>query len=150
MLTGLKIEPATMDDLDAVQALEELVFEGDRLSRRSLRDFIRSPRVVLLVARLDREIAGYALVAFRKGSVLARLYSIATNPMSGRRGVGRALLIACENVARARDAERLRLEVREDNEAAIRLYEKHGYRRFGEYEDYYEDGAGAIRYDKAL
>ncbi|RFB81595.1 GNAT family N-acetyltransferase [Methylovirgula sp. 4M-Z18] len=144
------MEPATLQDLDALHALEELVFDGDRLSRRSLRDFIRSPRVALLVASLGSEFAGYALVAFRKGSVKARLYSIATNPNIGRRGVGRALLIACENVARARHMQRLRLEVREDNAAAIRLYEKQGYRRFGDYEDYYEDGASAIRYDKAL
>ena len=42
------------------------------------------------------------------------------------------------------------LEVRYDNAPAIALYEKCGFRQFGEHEDYYEDGATALRYKKAL
>ena len=44
----------------------------------------------------------------------------------------------------------LRLEVRKDNAPAIALYEARGYRPFGEYPDYYADGAAALRMEKRL
>ncbi len=44
----------------------------------------------------------------------------------------------------------LRLEVREDNSRAIRIYEKSGYRKIGREPGYYEDGATALRYEKTL
>jgi [ribosomal protein S18]-alanine N-acetyltransferase len=40
--------------------------------------------------------------------------------------------------------------VRTDNPAAQSLYARRGYRRFGRREGYYEDGAAALRYEKAL
>ncbi len=45
---------------------------------------------------------------------------------------------------------RLTLEVRYDNAHAIALYEKLGFRQFGEHEDYYADGATALRYTKTV
>jgi ribosomal-protein-alanine N-acetyltransferase len=44
----------------------------------------------------------------------------------------------------------MRLEVRQDNSAAIRLYERLGYRRFAARQGYYEDGEDAWRYEKKL
>jgi hypothetical protein len=44
----------------------------------------------------------------------------------------------------------LRLEVREDNVRAIRLYEQNGYRRIGCEPDYYEDGMTALALRKDL
>lgn len=44
----------------------------------------------------------------------------------------------------------VRLEVRRDNEAAIHLYTRSGYRRFGSIEDYYEDHGTALRFEKRL
>ena len=144
------IRPARDSDLDAIVALEAAVFSGDRLSRRSLRAFIRSPRRPLIVARCDGELAGYALVALREGSRIARLYSIAVQPSFGRRGIGRALLRACEIYAQRHGRQTLRLEVRADNGAAIALYERLDYRRFGRLEDYYDDGAAALRLEKPI
>jgi [ribosomal protein S18]-alanine N-acetyltransferase len=144
------IRPARLSDLDAILRLEDKVFAGDRLSRRSLRGFLRSPSQPLLAAFCDDKLAGYALVALRAGSRVARLYSIAVDPDLGRRGVGRALLQACEHYAHRHGRHALRLEVRHDNEAAIALYERFNYRRFGRRENYYDDGAPALRLEKAL
>ena len=104
----------------------------------------------MIVAKFGETLAGYALVAVRKGGKTARLYSLAVDPKQGRRGVGRALLQACERYARARDLSALRLEVRYDNASAIALYEKMGYRQFGQYEGYYADGGAALRFEKRL
>jgi hypothetical protein len=44
----------------------------------------------------------------------------------------------------------MRLEIRLDNTASIRLFERLGYKRFGYYDDYYADHMGAVRYEKLL
>jgi ribosomal protein S18 acetylase RimI-like enzyme len=151
LLSGaMTIGPAAEADLDAIEALEIAAFPADRLSRRSLRAFVRAAHRPLIVAKFRGALAGYALVALRKGGVTARLYSLAVAPAQTGRGVGRALVQACERYARAHDRRAMRLEARYDNAAAIALYEKMGYRRFGHYEAYYADGAAAVRFDKRL
>jgi len=44
----------------------------------------------------------------------------------------------------------LRLEVRPDNEAAINLYRRLGYRQIGTYPRFYADKSDALRYEKLL
>jgi ribosomal-protein-alanine N-acetyltransferase len=145
-----RIRPALPADLDDLERLERGTFESDRLSRRSLRNFIASPRVALIVAHTGAKLAGYALLAFRRGSLVARLYSIAVDPAHGRRGIGRGLIDAAMAQARARGARILRLEVRSDNDQALRFYEKLGFHNFGRYADYYEDGGSAERMERPL
>lgn len=140
------IRPATHDDIDALTAIENRVFPGDRLSRRSFARLVRAASAMVLVAEAGSEVAGYALVLLRAGSTVARLYSIA----SLRPGAGSALLAAAEEAARRRGCERLRLEVRDDNARAIELYRLAGFRGAGEVPDYYEDGATALRFEKSL
>ena len=147
---ALVIRPGEPGDIDALLALEWSAFSGDRLSRRSLRGFLKSPLRPVIVAAIGDALAGYALVAIRKGGCNARVYSLAVDPRFARRGVGRALLQACENYASARRRAALTLEVRYDNAPAIALYESLGYRAFGEHADYYDDGAAALRYAKPL
>jgi ribosomal protein S18 acetylase RimI-like enzyme len=148
-LSAIAIRFAGQSDLDALDRLERAAFTGDRVSRRSLRSFIaRGDR--LLVAVDAEGLAGYALATWRKGGRAARLYSIAVDPLKAGRGVGRALLAAVETLAVEQGCEVLRLEVKEENRRAIALYERLGYRRFGRYEDYYEDGAAALRLQKRL
>jgi ribosomal protein S18 acetylase RimI-like enzyme len=149
-MSNLSIRPAAASDLEAIMDLERIAFSADRLSRRSLRAFIAHPQRPLVVALAEGRLAGYALVVLRKGSRTARLYSIAVDRRLGRRGVGRALMAACEDYARARDRVWLRLEVRADNDAAIALYRGLGFREFGHYDDYYADGARALRFEKRL
>jgi len=147
---GMVVGAASLDDLDAIQALEFAAFPGDRLSRRSLRSFIAAAHRPLIVAKFGDRLAGYALIALRKGGRSARLYSLAVDPAQGRRGVGRALLQACERYARAHGRASLRLEVRYDNVSAIALYQKIGFRQFAQYDGYYADGAAALRFEKRL
>ncbi|AZO70709.1 MAG: GNAT family N-acetyltransferase [Mesorhizobium sp.] len=145
-----EIRKARASDVDDLAAIEKAVFSGDRLSRRSFRQFIERETAEMLVAENDGHVAGYAVVLFRKGSGVARLYSIAVGPFFGNLGIGRQLLAAAEEAAYEHDRMMLRLEVREDNQRAIRIYEQAGYRKIGREPDYYEDGATALRYEKTL
>ena len=151
MAGRLTTRAARAGDLDRLERLEQAVFPGDRLSRRSLRRYIGAPTTRLLVADGARgALSGYALIAFRQGSTLARLYSIAVDHAAAGTGLGRALLADAETAARTRGCRALRLEVRADNARAITLYARNGYVRFGEIDDYYEDGAAALRFEKTL
>lgn len=147
---ALRIREAALSDLDAVAALETGVFDSDQLSRRSLRYYITTPTAVFLVLEVGGAIVGDALVAFRRNARVARLYSVAIHPDHAGQGHGRRLLGACEAETAARGARTLRLEVRDDNTAAVALYRRAGYREFGRYDDYYEDGAAALRFEKPI
>ena len=144
------VRPARESDLEALVAVEEAAFTGDRSERRAFRHAIRSGTMSLLVLPGPDGIEGYATLERRRGSSLARLTSIAVRPDSAGAGLGRTLLEAAEAEARAHGCLRLRLEVRADNVPAQRLYDHAGYRRFKVIEDYYEDGTAAWRYEKAL
>lgn len=136
-------------DLNELLALEAR-FPGDRLSGRQFRRHLRSSSAWLGVAEADGRVAGYALLFFRHGARRARLYSITVDPGVRGRGLGKRLLEAAEAAAQMRCATTLSLEVRTDNSVAIQLYERAGFQRFGRYAGYYEDGADAWRFEKAL
>lgn len=131
-------------DVDRLVEIERSAFSGDRLSRRALRWLSASPSAAMIVAECTGSVVGYAVALFRSASRVARLYSIA----SDRPGIGRALLQAVEAAAINRGRTAMRLEVRADNSRAIGLYEKAGYRRFGERPGYYDDGMSALRMQK--
>ena len=148
---AVRVRRAELSDLDDLVALEEQSFAGDRLSRAQYRRHLDSETAQVLVASANhRHFLGTAVVFFRKGSGVARLYSIATRAEARGKGVGSALIEAAEQAARRKRRRALRLEVRTDNDAAIRLYERLGYARIGRYASYYEDGADAWRYEKTL
>jgi [ribosomal protein S18]-alanine N-acetyltransferase len=147
---GLIVREARPRDLDLITRLENEAFETDRVSRRSLREFLRAPHQPVIAATIDGELAGYALVSLRKRAKALRIYSLAVGARFARRGVGRALLQACEAYARRHGRAALALEVRYDNKAAIALYESCGFRLVGDHADYYADGATALRYEKPL
>lgn len=138
-------------DLDELVLLEERTFDSDRLSRAQYRRHLDSDSAQVLVASASHNhFLGAAVLFFRKGSTAARVYSLATQPQARGQGVGTALLEAAEHAARRRGCRVLRLEVNVRNAKAVRLYERLGYRRIGRYAHYYEDGADAWRYAKAL
>ena len=146
----LALRPGRLTDVDALAALEQRAFRGDRISRRGFRQFVRSPRAALIVAEEDGVLAGYALVLFRQGSGIARLYSIAVDPHFARRGLGSMLLGAAEAAALAHDRVVMRLEVHENNAKAIARYRKAGYNLFGRHFQYYADRGHALRFEKRL
>jgi [ribosomal protein S18]-alanine N-acetyltransferase len=147
---AVSIRPARLSDLDELLKIEHAAFTTDHLSPRQYRKHLASTSAIVLVAVDTNGLLGKAVLFFRHGSEVARLYSIAVSDRARGRGVGAALLAAVEKAAAGRGCDRLRLEVRQDNVSAIRLYERLGYRRFGARSGYYEDGGDAWRYEKSL
>lgn len=144
------IREATLSDLEEILRLENAAFEDDRLTRRNLRHLLTRGRAFTLVDDTDGRLGGYVLVLLRRGTSLARLYSIAVDPGRRRQGIAGALVRAAEARALTHDCVVLRLEVRKDNRASQALFHDLGYRPFGEYSAYYEDSTDALRYEKYL
>jgi len=145
-----RLRRARAGDLEALVALEQASFAGDRMSARQWRRHVASPRAIAIVAVEGERLLGVALVFTHAAHDIARLYSLATAEDARGRGIGDRLVAAVERAAGAAGRRRLRLEVREDNRAAQRLYERRGFRRIGRRAGYYEDGEDALRYEKVI
>ena len=147
---GVVVRPARVDDLARLVELEVRSFTTDRLSRAQYRRHIGSPSAIVLVAARETDVVGSVVAFLRAGSDEARLYSVAVSDRVRGQGIGDALVDAIEVAVRDHGRRRIRLEVRQDNPSAIRLYERRGYVRFGQIAHFYEDGGDAWRYRKPI
>ncbi len=147
---GLRVRPATRADLDAIDRIELASFPLDRFARRNLRRMLAAGRTRFWLALSGTEPAGYAAVSFRRGTGTARLYSLAVLPAFKGQGIGQALIDAGCKAARVAGCRALRLEVRETNQAARKLYERLGFRLLSRHASYYEDGETALRYERSV
>lgn len=145
-----RIRGARPGDLDAIDAIETRSFDKDRFPRRNLARVMKSPATAFLLAESGGRPAGYLMLLFRRGSRVARLYSLAVDPDFRGRGIADSLLGAAGAAAAERGADRLRLEFRPSNLAAQRLYERAGFTLLERKPGYYDDGEDAIRMEKRL
>jgi ribosomal-protein-alanine N-acetyltransferase len=129
-----QIERLTYSDLPAVLAIERRAFT----TPWSLAMFVlelSKPSGVCLAASTDGGLVGY-LVCSRYADVW-HLMNVAVTPERQRAGIATALL------ARMFDElgpeARITLEVRPSNSAAIRMYERLGFRAAGQRRGYYHD-----------
>ncbi|MGL4608284.1 MAG: peptidase C39 family protein [Trueperaceae bacterium] len=145
----LTIRRATLDDMNVLLELEQL-FPGDRLEKSNFKHFLTKAKADIWLIEEKGQVLGDAVVLYRQGFHSARLYSIVVSPKARGKGVGAKLLTHGEAAAKERGCITLRLEVREDNDAAINLYRSRGYTLIARTNDYYEDGSTALRMRKRL
>ena len=122
------------EDLCAVAALEAASF-SEPWSLESFQQAIESPHMYYLTAFLGENLAGYG--GYVRSFEEACITNIAVDPSLRRKGVGSFLLNALMEQGRQQGIERFTLEVRVSNEAAIRLYEKYGFRSVGTRKNFY-------------
>jgi ribosomal protein S18 acetylase RimI-like enzyme len=108
------------------------------------------PTALVFLAYLDGQAVGIAtcFVGFSTfaARTLINVHDLAVLPGHRGRGVGRALLAAVEQAARARGCVKVTLEVQENNRRARRVYEAAG---FGQ-GTYAEGTGGSLFYWKRL
>lgn len=113
--------------------------------RRALETYFRGvllvPERELFVARLNGDIVGSAILVRpprnnEAQAFAANLMHSYIAPYARGHGLARMLTEAVEERSRELGYHILNLDVRETQAVAIRLYESHGYTRWGEHPDY--------------
>ncbi|MCW2812923.1 MAG: ribosomal protein S18P -alanine acetyltransferase [Nocardioides sp.] len=100
------------------------------------------PTITWWVAEVDGVVVAHAVASVVAD--IAELQRIAVDPTHRRTGLARELLAEVGSVARAEGADRLLLEVREDNSGALSFYADQGFVEIDRRRRYYRDGATAI------
>jgi ribosomal-protein-alanine N-acetyltransferase len=94
-----------------------------------------------LVAEHHGDVVAYAIMSVAAGE--AHLLNLCVAPAARRAGLGAQLLETVLERASNAGAERMHLEVRPSNEAAIALYVKSGFERIGVRKRYYRASSGS-------
>lgn len=143
----MEILPANILDLNALRKLERNSFERDAWPLLDLMAVLSFPDVIRLKAVEDHRMIGFIAGDPRPRDGWGWVATIAVDPGFRRRGVGSALLHACE---KRLGVPRSRLTVRLSNEGAIRMYERQGYATIDIWKTYYSDGEDAKVMEKSL
>jgi ribosomal-protein-alanine N-acetyltransferase len=138
------IDVATPADVEAIADLEQECQGGDAWSAGLVSDGVTGalPTVRYLVAKRDGGVVGYAVASF--AGDIAELQRIGVAANARRLGVASALLDEVVAEAPATGANRLLLEVREDNAGALAFYADRGFVEIDRRPRYYRDGATAV------
>jgi ribosomal-protein-alanine N-acetyltransferase len=133
----LEIRPMTTADLPAVLEIEKALFPidawTDALFLAELAEVSISRDVS--VAILDSQLVGYA--SFRYVGKQGDVNTVAVASDQQGKGIGTALMDWLESQAALRNVREIFLEVRSDNEAAIKMYDARGYERIDIRRNYY-------------
>lgn len=121
----------TKEDMD--------LFLNKQFTKGRLMLEVGAPENTFLLAYYKDEVAGYAKLregkqpkslGTKNALEIARLYAVTS--MIGK-GVGKALMQACINIAKTRGKEVIWLGVWERNQRAIAFYQKWGFEKFDEW-----------------
>lgn len=129
-------------EVDAVSALARVVWQAtypalisqaqidfmlaDRYAAERIHAQLDDPRHAWWVAQHNQTQAGFAHASLDGAD--CKLDKLYVHPDSQRQGIGRALLAAVQDWARAQHAHRLWLQVNRGNTQAIAAYQKQGFR----------------------
>jgi [ribosomal protein S18]-alanine N-acetyltransferase len=141
------------EDFDDLYAIEEVCFQTpQRFSRRYMRHLLASPDAATWIAEQDARMAGFAIVEWAQQvtGIVAYIATIEVLPQHRGRRIGADLLRRVEGSANAERAIEMWLHVDIENTAAIRLYERAGYRNSGRADHYYARNRPAAIYMKNL
>ncbi len=144
----LNIRLAAPGDLDALVAVEKDCFERpeERFTRRQIRALIHNPRATVIIIESGGHVAGWAvgLVRHHRRWLSGRVYAVGVHRGYRGQGLGRRLTEHLLEGFQARGIERVYLEVREDNDAALRLYAKLGFSPIRRLPAYYGPGVDGL------
>lgn len=126
----------TSQDIDEVMQIEKESFTLP-WSRDSYLGELKNNFATYLICDYEGEIAGYGgiWVVFEE----AHITNIAVGSKFRQLGIGVALMLELEKAARDKNAQRILLEVRPSNQAALKMYQNLDYLPTGLRKQYYSD-----------
>ena len=140
-----RLRLATGEDAGPIASMSARLIEtGLRRSWSQLRvgRHIRSANSIVLTAREDAVLAGFAIMHFSDDS--AHLNLLAVEPAYRCRGIGRSLVNWLEKSAVVAGTFIVSLEVRSDNADALGFYSKLGFQETGLLRNYYDGKFDAL------
>jgi ribosomal protein S18 acetylase RimI-like enzyme len=144
-----RLEPARLTDAARLAAMSsELIESGLKPAWSATRIgwHVHHAESVVLTARTDRTVAGFAIMRFADEA--AHLNLLAVDPAHRRRGIARRLVTWLEETALTAGTFVIGLELRAQNEAARAFYEVLGYREVGRVPGYYQGVEAAVRMER--
>lgn len=151
MSTTVKIEDASIKHLDRLFDIEMECFKSEAFTKQHIAQLLTNQNCISLIAKENDKIIGFIIGMLNfEGNILSgHILTIDVSLSHRRKGVGIKLLQELEKIFRNKQVKVSHLEVREDNVAALNLYQKLGYRKVGKLRHYYGDAHG-ILLEKAL
>jgi len=143
----------THDDIQECVALELACFPDSAWNRKQLIAELERTGAVCLVASQNNGDNGRGIIGLALGWAItdqAELTRVAVSPPHRRNGVSKQLLKGLYQRVAASGATKIFLEVREDNLAAIALYEQMSWKIVGRRKGYYKDGMDALAMERPL
>ena len=145
MDSNFTVDPASWRDLKSLRQLEKVCFDMDAWPVWDLLGVLIFPSTVRLKATAEGALIGFISGDIRRWEGIGWITSLGVLPEFRRKGVGTALLQACEERIKL---PRLRLCVRKSNQAAISLYQRAGYLQKETWPRYYMGGEDALVMEK--
>lgn len=138
------IEGASTKHLDKLYEIETHCFESEAFTKQQIARLIADYNSISLIAKVNGEIVGFVIGMLYKedNKTFGHILTLDVLPEHRRKGIGLRLLKEIEEIFRGKGASVCVLEVREDNLAALKLYQKLGYEKVAKLKDYYGDGHG--------
>lgn len=130
---SLSMRPMTVDDIGRVMAMEVRAYPFP-WTAGIFSDCLRSGYACWLLED-ERGLLGYGVLSVAAGE--AHLLNLCIGPQSQGQGLGAYLLRKMVELARWHHAQRVFLEVRPSNPAALALYERAGFNEIGRRPNYY-------------
>lgn len=143
-LTTSLVEPPNEAAYALLAQLHRLAFEpqGDSVwQAAAFRQLLESPGMQARVFHKGDHPVGFCLHRFVLDE--AELIAIAVDPAFQKQGIATQMLNVLMSELGRVDVANFFLEVRQNNQAAITLYEKAGFRKVGVRKNYYENKGGA-------
>ena len=140
----IKIEDTSIRLLGKLYEIEKQCFGQEAFTKQQLTYLLTAYNAIGLAARVNSEIAGFAIarVDIGRNTSFGHILTVDIAPAYRRQGIAQKLLQEIETVFREKGIKECRLEVREDNVAALNLYQKLGYKKVGKLEKYYGKAHG--------
>lgn len=135
-MKNLVIDKMTLSDL--AEIANNLTSDFDEFWNSSiLESEIKNPFSQYIIARINKEIVGFAGVIDTVDQL--EITNIVVKKDFRKKGIGNELLTELIKLAKENDKEKITLEVNNTNLAAIKLYEKNGFKNVGFRKKYYNN-----------
>jgi ribosomal protein S18 acetylase RimI-like enzyme len=150
-MTPIVIGAARIGDAPGIANMSRLLIEPGlpwTWTPRRVANFMQQKETLVVTAKLERELVGFALAQFGSERVHLALLGVAQNHQ--RQGLGRQLMTWVEESAVVAGLLQITLEVRSGNDSARRFYTRIGYRESGSATRYYSGIEDAIKLSRSL